>query len=105
MTVLTEEEVAGAIGKFGQERGFNVLYGHALERLVAREVMKDSELSRQLEYIPNRQQTQEGGLPDFRGKGVADGLMIDITTLGQAQRKQSAGKYYDYILYQRPKQP
>jgi hypothetical protein len=100
MRVLSEAEVNKAIAEKGPVGGFNQLYGHALERLVAMEVVKDPFLSQHLEYIPNVKQTA-GNTGDFRGVNGATGLVFDVTTPGQAVKKQNNGKDFTFITYQR----
>jgi hypothetical protein len=77
---------------------FNILYGHAIERLSARAAAADPCLPRYLQYVRNVDQTREGGQPDFRGVGRAAGLVIDVTTEEESRRK---GAKYTFVTYQR----
>jgi hypothetical protein len=113
MEVVSEAEIVGIGGlfKMNQVQGgaafspdaLNMLYGHILERLVAKRLSKyDPCLPPYLEYIPNAVQLKTpGGSPDFKGLDKATGLQLDITTAGEVPKKKAKGKNYDFILYTR----
>jgi len=103
--VLTEAEmhgVADAMGPSpkGKLASFRILFGHALERLIAGRVAKDPLLSKHLDYVENVDQTRPGGSGDFKGKGALKDVEIDVTTIGQYGRKQAEGKHdRNYVVY------
>lgn len=113
MDVLHDNEVNYIFGgkgyrKNGQtlqmnDSAFNILYGHAVERLTARNVDGDACLSRFVEHVSAEDQRQEGANPDFIGLGKAKGLEIDITTSESAQRKRKipAKAHYAFVTYER----
>ena len=95
MTVLSPDEVAGTISKMGVERGFAVLYGHVLERLVGLKALPQHPwLNKYLKYVKNVAQMQKGGSPDFLWKGRLQKRLLppDITTEGQAASKVRKGR-------------
>ena len=95
--VLTKEE----LDHYGNK--FFAGYGHALERLTAREAAKDPLLKNVLEYVPNNKQAQGG--PDFKGKGkLPSSVEFDITTEKEMEKKlksKDEKKCYQFITYER----
>ncbi len=100
MSVLTDAEVEGVIGD--PEKGFRVLYGHALERIAGVAIGLDPILSEHLRYRSKREQLRLGG-GDIEPIGAYAGTKdIDITTPGQAARKKKEGKDYIFAEYLGP---
>jgi hypothetical protein len=97
--VLTKDE----LNHYGLK--FYAGYGHALERLTNEAVKKDPLLSKNLEYISNRQQLAAGGGPDFRGKGkLPSSVEFDITTEKEMEKKlktKDEKKCYQFVTYER----
>jgi RHS repeat-associated protein len=106
LLVVSEAEIQSALNNKGYRGGWYTIFGHAVERLVARRVAADPMLSRNWEYIPNPlQPKQVDDSIDFRGKRNAAGAMVDITTPGQVRRKEAQGKVRDWVTYQPPPPP
>lgn len=78
------------------ESSWNIIYGHAVERLAAKRVEKDMCLKQLLQYIKNVDQTKEGGQPDFKGNDGASNY--DITTPGSAEKKKQTENKKDWIF-------
>jgi len=87
------------------DSAFNVLYGHAIERLTAGLLARDACLPKFVRHVSAAEQRQPGGSPDFVGVGAAAkiGLAIDVTTGLSAQKKarSSAKANYQFITYRR----
>lgn len=82
------------------DRIWPMVYGHVIERLVARRVEKDKCLSAYLTYIKNSAQNkEEDNNPDFRGKGKLPGTNeFDVTTGEQVTRKMNDPKKANFIF-------
>lgn len=113
--ILNDSEVMGFLqlgskkAKNGEETYadfvWNMVYGHVLERMIARRVEKDECLKNYLEYVKNSAQMKEEGTnPDFRGKGKLPAKNeFDITTAEQAVKKMQnpAKQHFVFITYSR----
>lgn len=104
-SVIKTNEWIATVFKMGPERAFNVLYGHTIERLVAKRIKADPFHSQILRPLSSREQMrlghQHGHAPDIIGVGPAARMEFDITTLASAYRKMAQGKNYIYIIYER----
>lgn len=82
-----------------------MVYGHAIERMIARRVEKDKCLKDYLTYVKNSSQmNEEGTNPDFRGKGKLPGTIeYDVTTPEEMAKKQANPKkaHFLFITYSR----
>lgn len=87
------------------DKVWNMVYGHAIERLVARRVEKDKCLKEYLTYVKNSSQMKEEGTnPDFKGKGKLPATNeFDITTAEQVMVKMNDPKkaHFIFITYTR----
>jgi hypothetical protein len=95
VTVLRKAEYAA--GQASAEVA-GMFYGHAVERLVAKEIVQASDLSLTLKYVSG------AGNPDFIGLGSLEGLTFDITTSTPRQVFKHLQRTYEptLILYERP---
>jgi hypothetical protein len=114
---LTDGEVDAVFGGAGyafsksakvkimKEGAFNVLYGHAVERLTARQLAQEACLSKFVEHVNAVTQMKPGGAPDFVGIGKAQrvGLKIDVTTKASADIKEKSSEKaaYQFLTYKR----
>jgi hypothetical protein len=85
---------------------FWLLYGHAIERLTNRLLIKEACLGQFVVHVPANKQMVAGGAPDFIGTGKAKdvGLQIDVTTGAGADRKMAANakkRKYQFLTYER----
>lgn len=82
-----------------------MVYGHTIERMVARRVEKDKCLKEYLTYVKNSAQMNENGTnPDFRGKGKLPGTIeYDVTTPEEVINKMNDPKkaHFIFITYTR----
>jgi hypothetical protein len=82
-----------------------MVYGHAIERMVARRIEKDECLKKYVAYVKNTNQMKEEGTnPDFKGKGKLPAeVEFDITTAEEASKKMNdASKaHFIFITYSR----
>lgn len=82
-----------------------IVYGHAIERLVARRVEKDECLKKFVSYVNNANQTkEEDANPDFKGQSkLPAGVHFDVTTTGQVAKKKNnpAKAHFIFITYTR----
>lgn len=89
---------------------FDAVYGSIVERLTAQRVKSDKCLSKYLTPLTSTEQSKpgkdgyKGTHPDFRGRGKAKGLEIDVTTRKEAATKplRDGGKAaYIFVTYER----
>jgi RHS repeat-associated protein len=87
-------------------RPFAAIYGQAMERLVDRAVRSSSLLSRYLRHVGNKvgAAVAGSGRPDWVGRGIVQGLLVDLTTL--AGKAAHHARYYGekmlVLTYVRP---
>jgi hypothetical protein len=87
----------------GGKGPYAAIYGQAIEKLVRLGIEADPLLRSSLEYIGNkagyvaRLPGMRGGRPDFIGKGLIKGLLVDITTEAGAA-KHYAREYGEKML-------
>lgn len=113
--ILSENEIRGYLNLGSKKAAngqttyadfvWNMVYGHVLERMVARRVEKDKCLNEYLTYVKNSSQTKEEGTnPDFRGKGKLPAKNeFDITTPEQVLVKMNDPNkaHFIFITYSR----
>jgi len=77
-------------------------FGNAVERLVAKEIENDPVLRDMLIHTPNFFKNRPRSIFDFAGIGRGQGLLFDVTTVGEVgvhRAKRYYGDLVEYITY------
>jgi RHS repeat-associated protein len=93
----------------GGGKPFAAVYGQAIEKLARQGIESNALLRESLQYIGNKSgfvaklAGTPGGRPDFVGKGLIQGLLVDITTKADAAKHhlRSYGEKMLVLTYQR----